>query len=126
MSSKNVGRIMRFEIFTAVKTWIVIVWFVSSCSLVGSYNVWEEPASSYLRTENFCSEDGGNRFLQNFGNNRQKTRSCNTQDPISKKDATIIHAAKIRFLIATELNHAEQKCEYEGRFKYRGALTSSP
>jgi hypothetical protein len=57
---------VRFEIFKAVKIWIVVLQIMILCSLVGGTIVSEE-----LIASSFYPEPGGNRFLQNAGYHQQ-------------------------------------------------------
>jgi hypothetical protein len=102
---------MRSEIVRAASTWILMFWVVRSYSLVRRYNIWEDPAASIFKTENFYSEDGDSRFLRNSVGHRQTTRSCKTQGQIPKENATRIQATKTRFSIGTELNYGEESAD---------------
>jgi hypothetical protein len=42
---------MRFEVFTAVKIWSVVLWVAGLCSLVGDYQRFEERNASVFGLE---------------------------------------------------------------------------
>jgi hypothetical protein len=65
---------MKFEIFTAVKMWIVVFWVVTLYSIVGDYQHFRGTYNLHFqgRSEgNYFPEDRSDMFLQNAGNHLQ-------------------------------------------------------
>jgi hypothetical protein len=60
---------MRFEVFPAVKMWIMIFWVVTLCSLVGCYQHFGERIAFIFTIE--VPEDGTVTFLRNVDNRLQ-------------------------------------------------------
>jgi hypothetical protein len=54
---------MRFEVFAAVKIWIVVFWVVTPCSLVGVTNVSAERIVSIFSLLPFFDFHSGYEFI---------------------------------------------------------------
>jgi hypothetical protein len=60
---------MKFEVFTAMKIWIVVFWFVTPCSLVNGYQMFL--STLYISTRRYDPEDHNLLFTNNLNEHIQ-------------------------------------------------------